>query len=85
MNYEKKIKINDKIKNIIDKDLFYKIFKLLKNDLYNESGDKLYTENNNGIFFDLNKISDESLNKLEILLSESILNTTDSENIKYIN
>jgi len=84
MDYNTKKKINDKISKIKDKDVFFKIFDILKPDLYNKNGQKQFTQNSNGIFFDLNKISENSLFKLNNLLDE-IVNSSESDtpNIKY--
>ena len=80
MNYEYKKKLNEKINLIKDKQLFYKIFDIVKEELINENGQKKYTENFNGIFFDLNKISDKKLYEIENLLKFNLINITDSEN-----
>jgi len=84
MDYNTKKKINDKICKIKDKDVFFKIFNILKTELYNKNGQKKFTQNSNGIFFDLNKISDNSLLKINTLLDE-IVNSSESDtpNIKY--
>jgi len=79
MDYDHKKKLNEKINSIKDKDLFYKIFEIVKEELYYSNGNKKFTENYNGIFFDLNKISDENLIKIENLLNENLINITDSE------
>jgi len=83
MQYEKKIKINNMINKVKDKEIFKKIFFLVHNELYTENDCK-YTHNNNGIFFDLNLLSDETLLKIEetILDSNTLDNNTDSESIK---
>lgn len=79
MDYDHKRKINEKINLITDKDIFYKIFDIVKDELYNENGQKKYTENFNGIFFDLNKISDKKLYEIENLLKQNSIIITDSE------
>ena len=84
MDYNCKKKINEKISKVTDKDILLKIFKTVKPELYNINGQKKFTQNNNGIFFDLNKISDETLNKLNNILNENIC-SSDSENTKYTN
>ena len=82
MQYEKKIKINNMINKVKDKEIFKKIFVLVHNELYTENDCK-YTHNNNGIFFDLNLLSDETLLKIEdIILDSNTLDNTDSESIK---
>ena len=86
MDYNSKKKLNEKINKITDKDILLKIFETVKPELYNINGQKKFTQNNNGIFFDLNQISDETLNKLNNILNENIC-SSDSENtnIKYTN
>lgn len=83
MDYKKKIKINIKINKIIenhkDKKTIYNIFNICKCDLYNLDGQKKFSTNSNGIFFDLNMLSTETLNKLDIYLN-SYISLTDSEN-----
>lgn len=78
MDYDHKKKINEKICLVTDKQIFYDIFNIIKDDLNDKNGKK-YTKNNNGIFFDLNKISDENLLKIEDLLNKYSLNISDSE------
>lgn len=70
MDYEHKKKINEKLNNVKDKEIFYNIFDVIKSDLYDKDGKKKFTENNNGIFFDLNLISEENLNKIDNILNE---------------
>uniref|UniRef100_A0A6C0J5P0 NET domain-containing protein n=1 Tax=viral metagenome TaxID=1070528 RepID=A0A6C0J5P0_9ZZZZ len=84
MNYNNKKQINDKINKVTDKDILLKIFDTVKHELYCKNGNKKFTQNNNGIFFDLNKISDETLTKLNNILNENI-DSSDTENtsIKY--
>ena len=75
MIYEKKIKINNMINKIKDKDVLKQIFYIISKD-----GDSTYTYNNNGIYFDLNKMSDNILIQLENLLTN---NDNDTETVKY--
>lgn len=79
MDYNHKKKLNEKINSIKDKDIFFKIFNIVKNELYNDTGQKKYTENYNGIFFDLNKISDKKLYEIEDLLKENSIILTDTD------
>jgi hypothetical protein len=78
MDYDHKKKINEKICLVTDKQIFYDILNIIKDDL-NDKNEKKYTKNNNGIFFDLNKISNENLLKIEQLLNKYSLNISDSE------
>ena len=79
MDYNHKKKLNEKINSIKDKDIFFKIFNIVKDELYNDNGQKKYTENYNGIFFDLNKISDKKLYEIEDLLKENSIILTDTD------
>tara|TARA_Y100000389_G_C17406938_1_gene488611 strand:+ start:1045 stop:1323 length:279 start_codon:yes stop_codon:yes gene_type:complete len=79
MDYNHKKKLNEKINSIKDKDIFFKIFNIIKDELYNDTGQKKYTENYNGIFFDLNKISDKKLYEIEDLLKENSIILTDTD------
>lgn len=83
MNYEKKIKLNNMISRIKNKQLLKDLFLLVHAEL-NNTGECKYTHNNNGIFFDLNILTDETLFKIEDLLTNSTnLDTnTDSDTIK---
>ena len=79
MDYAHKKKINSRISKIKDKDVFQKIFEVSKSELYTETGKKKFSHNNNGIFFDLNILSDKVLYKIEDILNENIVNSTESE------
>lgn len=68
MLYEKKVKINDLISRIKDVELLKKIFFLVEPEL-NKNGDRKYSYNNNGIFFDMNNLSDTIILQLEELIS----------------
>jgi|SaaInlV_100m_DNA_2_1039680.scaffolds.fasta_scaffold150777_1 hypothetical protein len=86
MDYNCKKKMNDKINKVKDKEIFKEIFELAQAELYTENGEKNFSHNNNGIFFDLNKLSDKILYQIEDLLNENLIVTTESEtgsNIKY--
>ena len=82
MIYERKVKINNMINNIKDKSILKEIFQLVHVEL-NSTGECRYTYNNNGIFFDLNILSDNTLIKIEEILNNSIHDTEESESIKY--
>ena len=77
MLYEKKIKINNMISKIVDKDILKKIFLLVQGELLDK-----YTYNNNGIYFDLNNISDSTLLQVESILIKSIDNTINNDTVK---
>lgn len=74
-NSVKRKKILSKIKKIKNKDTLKKILKLVKSDL----GDKI-SQNNNGFFFDMNTLSDNSLIEIsEILNNYYSIETSESE------
>lgn len=84
MDYNHKKKLNNKIKKITNRELYYTIYELIKDELYTEDGEKKFTYNSNGIFFDLNMLSQTSLQSIENLLNEENIVTseiTESENI----
>ena len=70
MIYENKIKLRDTINKIKDKAILKEIFLLVHNEL-TSSGDNKYSYNNNGIFFDLNILSDQLLYKVEEIINVS--------------
>jgi len=76
--YEEKINLNNKIKNVKNKKKYKEIYFLLKDEL-----DDIMIHNNNGIFFNLNYLSQNKLIKLNNFLNN--LDLTDSEciSIKY--
>lgn len=82
MDYEKKKKLNNMISKIKNKELLKELFLLVQSD-QNDLGECKYTHNNNGIFFDLNILSNNTLLKMEELIIESNIETnTDSETIR---
>jgi len=81
MIYERKKKINNMINKIKDKNILKEIFNLAQSEL-NKNGECRYTCNNNGIFFDLNLLSDEILLKIETLLISNVIDT-ESDTIKF--
>lgn len=80
MILERIMKINDNISKIKNVELFKEIFELVQPELQS-SGDCKYSYNNNGIFFDLRLLSDDTLEKIELLIKDNT--TTDSECINY--
>ena len=77
MDYNSKIKLNDKITQIDNKDILKQIFNIAKSDLI-KNGKKKYSQNSNGIYFDLLLISDENLLKIKEVIY-SYFSETDSE------
>jgi hypothetical protein len=69
------------ISRIKNKELLKELFLLVHAEL-NNTGECKYTHNNNGIFFDLNILTDETLFKIEELLTSSYNQDTDSDTIK---
>ena len=61
------IKINDMISKIKNKEILKQIFYIVQTELNNENECK-YSHNDNGIFFDLILLSDETLEKLELFV-----------------
>lgn len=77
MDYNSKIKLNEKISLIENKEVLKEIFEIAKSDLIIE-GKKKYSKNSNGIYFDLLLISDDNLIKIKELIN-SYFSETDSE------
>ncbi len=80
MNRDKIVKINEMISKVKDKNTLKEIFNLARVELQSY-GECKYSYNNNGIFFDLLNLSENTLLKIEELIKSTIA-TTDSENIK---
>lgn len=66
-----------KVKKIKNKELFYKIFELSKKEIGNK-----YTENNNGIFYNINKLSDNLIEELNNVLN-SDTESNQSSDLKF--
>ena len=64
---ERILKINDMISKIKNKEILKEIFYIVQTELHNDNECK-YTHNDNGIFFDLILLSDETLEKLELFV-----------------
>lgn len=78
MDYNHKKKINDKIKKVTNQDILYEIFNIVKDEL--EKNKQNYTQNNNGIYFDLNKIPDNLILEIERVLNDNLINTDTETN-----
>ena len=72
MNYDSKIKLNEKISLIENKEVLRKILDIVKNDLI-INGKNKYSQNSSGIYFDLLLISDDNLLKIIELINNSFL------------
>jgi hypothetical protein len=77
MDYNSKIKLNEKISLIENKDILRNIFEIAKEDLI-INGKNKYSQNSSGIYFDLLLISDENLLKIKELIYE-YFSETESE------
>jgi hypothetical protein len=77
MDYNSKIKLNEKISLIENKDTLRNIFEIAKEDLI-INGKNKYSQNSSGIYFDLLLISDENLLKIKELIYE-YFSETESE------
>ena len=80
MNRERIQKINELIKKIKDKEILKEIFYIVQEEL-ESSGEHRYSHNNNGIFFDLTILTHNTLERIEELVKNNIIQT-DSENNK---
>ncbi len=85
MDRDRIIKIKDMISKIKDKQIFKEIFYIAQNELQSSiDGECKYSHNDNGIFFDLKILSDETLLKIEDVLKNNISsNNTESETISF--
>jgi len=76
--YDKK-KLMYNIKKINDKDLYYKIYDIIKDENID------FTSNCNGVFFDFNKISNEKLLEIEeLILHYSLYQEDEETSIEFI-
>ncbi len=84
MDRDRIIKIKDMIGKIKDKQILKEIFYLSQQDLSSVDGNCKYSNNDNGIFFDLKLLSETTLLKIEELLKNNISsNNTESDTISY--
>lgn len=84
-DYDDKKKIVYKIQKIKNKKDYFKLYKLVNNNNIQ------FTKNNNGIFFNINKLSNQTLQEIEFfldmineknkLIQDSELSNCESENI----
>ena len=74
-NSKKRKKLSKKINKLSLKDDYIKIFKIVVRDL-GES----FSENKNGIWFNMNLLSDDALDEISELLDTNLEITTESEN-----
>lgn len=72
-NHLEKKNIVRKIEQLKNKRYFIEIFKIIKNDNIK------YTQNKNGLFIDMNQLSDETIYKIDNYLKTVELNLSESE------
>lgn len=80
-NLEFRKKINKKIEKIDNKIILSKIFEVVRED-----DNSSYTENNNGIYFNINTLSDESIHRITKIINkyfDSFDNTESEIKISY--
>lgn len=73
-NSNSRRKILDKIKTIKSNEELVDIFKIVNRDIGND-----YSENNSGIYFNMNLLSDDAINEILELLQVNTLSETASE------
>ena len=66
-NYDEKKKLVYRIQDIKSKKIYFKLYNLINNE------NVKFTKNNNGIFFNINKLSNQSLKVIEYFLDENDL------------
>jgi hypothetical protein len=74
MDYNSKVKIYNKIKKINDTHIFQEIFDIAKDELF-VNNKKKFSHNSNGIYFDLLLLSDNTINKIDDIVSSYITET----------
>ena len=67
MNTKEKKQLKERIKSIQNKEMYLKIYDILKNDINFKA-----TQNNNGLYFNLNLLDDITLIKIDELLNSNI-------------
>ena len=73
-NSNSRRKIIDKIKTIKSNEELLDIFKIVNRDIGND-----YSENNSGIYFNMNLLSDDAINEILELLQVNTISETASE------
>ena len=72
-NYKYRFKLNNLLRELNDMDIYNEIYEVIK---YNNI---IFTQNSNGIFFDLNKIDDSVIKLIINLLENYNSDSSDSE------
>jgi hypothetical protein len=79
-NSEYRRNLSDKISHINDNKLYFKLFNELKNQK-----DFKYSRNKNGIFFDINKLSDNTIIIIKNFIDNHFQNiNTETEKLEFI-
>jgi hypothetical protein len=79
-NSEYRRNLSDKISHINDNKLYFKLFNELKNQK-----DFKYSRNKNGIFFDINKLSDDTIIIIKNFIDNHFQNiNTETEKLEFI-
>ena len=81
MNYDMKVKLNEKLKSIKDKNILLCIFNICKEDL-TKDGKKKYSCNDSGVFFNLLNISDGNLIIIKAIIDAHLLQIKDDDEIQ---
>jgi len=77
-NSKKRNKILNKIKKINDKKIYLLIYKVI-----NDDKNCPISSNNNGIFFDMNLLKDESIEKISNIIEENIDESSSSTDTNF--
>jgi hypothetical protein len=77
-NSEYRRNLSEKLSQINDDKLYFKLFNELKNQ-----NDFKYSRNKNGIFFDINKLSDETIIIIKNFIDNNLVNT-ETEKLEFI-
>ena len=77
-NTEYRKKLTSKIKLLNTKQDYLKLFKIIKKDPNNN-----YSENNNGIWINLNILEDNTIKKVKKFLEKTLDLTSSTDNYKY--
>jgi hypothetical protein len=72
-------KLVEKMKKIKDKIILMEIYNIIKNNKKIK-----FSKNKNGVFFDMNKLSNENIEKIKELIEENIDLTTSEIKFSYI-
>lgn len=71
-------KVAEKFNKIKDKEILFELYKIIRKDLKNK-----ISKNNNGVFFDMNKLTDDCIEKISDILDKNIDYTTSEIKLSY--